>query len=196
MGYFYSLGISFDNENIAQECISEFKRTEIKLSDSTCLECHSEISKSIYLDNVPQQYICCFHPNGMGDLNTEIKLFTRPYFYEIQKAFYSFLYSLKLPFNYALWEAEGADRIISDDLATYLKRYGYDKHYGFGKDEIGDPNASHFSGFEASYFEDKRYLDGLIMSEKKYSMIKEQFKEFEIFKDGYFWLPINKEIKN
>lgn len=73
----------------------------------------------------------------MGDRQTELKLFNRPYFYEIQKAFYSFLYGLELPFNYALWEAEGADSIITSDLATDIKRDGFDKHYGFRKDEVG-----------------------------------------------------------
>lgn len=195
MGYFYSLAISFDSINDAEECLVEFKKANLLLSDFTVVDCASSIVESCYSDNKLKQYICNIRPKGMGDAETNKKLFERPYFYEIRDHIYQFLFQLQLPYNYALWEAEATDRILTDDLETDLRRDGIGGHYGLGKDEVGDPNASYFSGFGSNYYEDKRYLDGVVISESKFPRIRVECPGFEEFKSGYNWLPVKRENK-
>jgi hypothetical protein len=190
MSYTYSLGISFNTNREAQKCLMEFNNSPLVLSDSVVIDCATSVVNSCYPRNIPKQYICVISPKGMRDSKTNKKLFERPYFYEIRDLFYQFLFQLQLPFNYALWEMEGADRILTDDLATELKRNGIGGHYGLGKDELGDPNAHCFSGFGSSYYQDKRYLDGLVIAESKFPGINIEFPDFEEFKSAYNWLPV------
>lgn len=193
MGYFYSLGISFDTADDAQQCCKALREQNLILSDSTIVDFDIEIQKGTF-NNAKQQYICGLFPNGMDDWKTNFKLFELPYFYEIRDQLYSFLFNYSFPFNYAHWEAEAADRLIEDVASEFLETNSLNQHHGFGKDEFGDPNASYFSKKNSDYYQNKKYWDGLVISKSKIPINSVATSSFLEFKPGYLWLPV--EIKN
>ncbi len=190
MGYFYSLGATFNEEQDAINFKSEIDNKELILSDLTPVIISCYISKTVYNNGSPEQYVTVCTPHGLEYPFPDKKLFTVPLFYEIRDFMYDILYSSNILYNYAFYELEGADRILTDEMKFDIKEYG------IGEKNISDSSAQYCSKNAPEYYYSKRLLDGLVISELTYPMIQNDFPEFEIFKKGYYWLPIPKYKTN
>jgi len=184
MAYSYSLGVIFNTEIQAKDFKSQFEKQKFQLNDLTDIEITIYLSNTVY-DNSDYQHfaINCF-VNDLSYPNGDSQLFKSQNFYRIRDLMYDFLINYKGDFNYALYELEGADKILTDEMKTELETYG------IGKTENGDKNASYCSQNAPEYYYSKRILDGLIISESIYPKIQIDFPEFTKFKKGYYWLPV------
>ena len=182
MGYFYSLGVNFDNRDLAEDCNQKIKSFEIKLSDNTIVEVETYIYEE-KLTNGKTRYQSQIFPKGLECGKGSIKLFSKPYFYEIRKKLYSFLNQLDLEFNYAFYEFEGADYFLDEDVVQEINE--------FGIGEIKqDTNAAFMLNFDVEYYLPKRQFDGLVLSEKLYNLLEDK-SNFVEFKSKYMWLALN-----
>lgn len=184
MGAFYSLGITFDNIENAENCKSEFEKYKYYLSDNTEVGFRIFITKCDYLLNEKEQFTCGIFPLGLELPNANLKLLEGKYFYEIRTSIYTFVKDLKLSFNFAFYEFEGADFVQDNNPIFEILESGY------GKIESGEPNGYFLGLYDSSDFLPKRYLDGLVISNTICDRNLTDLKEFENFKEGYLWLKL------
>ncbi|WP_312388909.1 hypothetical protein [Chryseobacterium sp.] len=194
MGWYYSLGIVFENENLLTDCKNKFPHI-LKLSNGNNVRIITEISNVEDSDNLVFQIL----PYGLSTDNLVNRniLFTRPYFYEIRNFLYTQLFDLKVNFKIALFDLEAGDLLMQNTVISDINEIGIDA-FKFGYPNIfnieGDVNASSLSGnHPPEYYIPKRYLDGLILHKKEFELIKDK-SEFQLFKENYYWIPI-KEFK-
>lgn len=184
MGYFYTMGIHFYEEQAAQNCKEQIEYLKIRLSDSTQVEKYVHILK----DTLPSGrncYIVDIYLKGLQYMVGDKKLASKPFFYEIRSVLYNYLTSLDLAYNYAFFEFEGAERFLDEDILATLNKYGIDEVRA-----EGDPNAATLADNPAEYYYPKRYLDGLVISADIYNLLTIDKSAFEVFKEEYYWLPI------
>lgn len=184
MGAFYSLGITFDNIENAENCKFEFEKYKFFLSDNTEMSFRIFVLKCDYLLNGKEQFTCGIFPIGLEIPNPNLKLLKGKYFYEIRTALYNFLKDLKFSFNFAFYEFEGADFVQDNNPITEILEHGY------GKIESGEPSGYFLGLYNSLDFLQKRYLDGLVISNAICEKDLTDLKEFENFKDGYLWLQL------
>lgn len=181
MGYFYTLGINFNNRDLAEDCNRQIKNFEIKLSDNTIVEISTYIYEEKLIDG-EIHFQSQIYPKGLEYSLGNRNLLSKPNFYEIRKKFYAFLMELNIEFNYAFYEFEGADYFLDENIIQEINKYG-----------IGevkkDTNAASMLNFDVEYYLPKRYFDGLILSEKLFNLL-ENNSNFVKFKNKYMWLPI------
>ena len=184
MAYSYSLGVIFNTEIQAKDFKTEFERQKFQLKDLTDIGISISLNNTVY-DNSDYQHfaVSCF-VQGLSYPSGDSQLFEIENFYRIRDSMYDFLVNYNGDFNYALYELEGADKILTGEIKSELKTYG------IGKIESGDKNASYCSENEPQYYYSKRLSDGLIVSESVYPKVQTDFPEFTEFKKGYCWLPI------
>lgn len=182
MGVFYSLGITFDTIENAENCKLEFEKFDFSLSDNTKIDFRIFVTKCDYLLKEKEQFTCGIFPLGLELPNTNLKLLKGKYFYEIRTALYTFLQDLKISFNLAFYEFEGSDFLQDNNPINEILEYGY------GAIESGEPNGYFLGLYNSSDFLPKRYLDGLVISETIYKSHFTDFKEFISFKENYLWL--------
>ena len=173
MGYFWSMGISFQNKELAEKCKTEID--SLVLSDNTLVGLGKYISENKKL----QTYILQIYPEGMEIAENE-KLFSYPFFQEIRNQLYNFVLGLKIEYNIAFYEFEAADYLLNDDVIEDILSFG------LGEIRMKQSNVLYFD--EENYIP-KRYLDGLILSNNEYKKIAIRYPEFKPYKDGYVWLP-------
>ena len=184
MAYSYSLGVVFNTEVQAKNFKIEFEKQKFQLKDSSEIRLHSSLRTTFYDNSANQHFAIACYVEGMTFPHVNLQLFEAQIFYSIRNLMYDFLLEYSGDFNYALYELEAADRILSEEMKPELKAYGIGKTYS------GDANASYCSGNEPKSYYSKRLLDGLIVSESIYPEIQTDFPEFPKFKNGYYWLPI------
>jgi hypothetical protein len=182
MGWFYTLGINFNDRELAEVCNQKIMNFEIKLSDNTIVEIATYIYEEKLIDGI-SRYQSQILPKGLEYGLGNRKLLSKPYFYEIRNKIYSFLIELDIEFNYAFYEFEGADTFLDENIIEYLNEVGI----GEVKKDI---NASSMLSFDDDYYLPKRYFDGLIISEKLFNLLENK-SNFEVFKEKYMWLPLN-----
>ena len=184
MGAFYSLGISFNNIENAENCKSQFEKYNFVLSDNTEMLFRIFILKCDYLINGKNQYVCGIFPLGLEIPNLNQKLLKGKYFYEIRNLLYDFIRNLNLDFNFAFYEFEGADFVQDNNPIDEISIYGY------GEIVSGEPVGYFLGLYNPKDFLQKRYLDGLIISNKIWNKDILNINEFETFKEGYLWLKL------
>ena len=182
MGYFYSLGVNFNERELAEKCNQKVKNFEIKLTDDSIVEVNTYVYEEKLIDG-KFRYQSQIFPEGMQCSTGNRKLLSKPYFYEIRNKLYSFLYELDMEFNYAFYEFAGADCFLDEDVVEQINKFG------IGTTEK-DKNASFMGFFNVDYYLPKRHLDGLILSERMFSNIEDK-NSFEEFKNKYMWLPFD-----
>lgn len=179
MAFVWSFGIKFN-------CLEDAEKTKSKinkiiLSDKTEIALYKGIS---YKDGDITLRECTL--DLMAE-NMQIagnqKLLSFPFFYEIRDTFYQFLLDKEINFTMALFEFEGADRIAHEDIINDINQYGLGEI--LNSDNCVDLKVSD------SIYQNKRILDGLVLSKEKLEKLKKEYSElFEPFKTGYYWLPI------
>lgn len=184
MGLFYSLGVTFDSIEEAKNCKIEFEKRKIFLSDNTEINFQISVLKCGYLLNKKEQFTCGIFPIGLEIPNANLKLFKGKYFYEIRNGIYTFLQDLKLSFNFAFYEFEGADFVQCDNPIIEILQYGFGEIYS------GEPNGSFLGLYNSSDFLPKKYLDGLIISDRICDKKFKNSKELNTFKEGYLWIKL------
>ncbi len=177
MGFYWSMGISFSNKEIAENCQKTLKN--IKLSDGRTVNLSSNILLQTNFDIQPD-YVLEIFPEEM-EIDGNRRNLAFPFFSEIREQLLQFIKELKLDFKIAFCECEGADRVTNENIINWINEEG------IGEIRDSEPNDTHFD--QKNYIP-KRYFDGLILSNKEYERLKNQHIEFEYFKDGYVWLPI------
>lgn len=186
MGLFYSLGVIFDEKTQAESFLNDLNRQIIVLSDSTVVPTISSISLTSFRNVYEQKYVVSLFPGGLeiGRLSNK-KFISKPFFYEIRDFIYHFLFVTNHEFRYALYDLEGADKLITDHLMDEIL------NDGIGEIENGDKLASYcFSEKKPGYYYSKRLLDGLVISDSEYPNVQIDFPAFTEFKKGYSWLPL------
>lgn len=185
MGFFYTMGINFDNEQAAEICKKQIDDLKIILSDGTQVEKFVQMCK----DELPSgkiSYNIDVYPKGLQYMVGDEKLASKPFFYEIRTILYTFIRNMNLVFNYAFFEFEGADQFMNQDIIVELNKYG------IGPVNIeGDPNASTLSCFPVDYYCSKRYLDGLIIKDEIYNQLTIDKSAFSVFRENYYWLAVS-----
>lgn len=194
MGWYYSLGIVFENENLVNDCKNKFSQI-LKLSNGTEVKMRTEVHKLEYSDDLVLQVL----PYGLSTDSFEGRdiLFKRPYFYEIRDFLYKQLLNLNKNFKTALFELEAGDYLMGNDIIIEeLNVRGIGEiAFGYSYGSNGDCNASHLSGkHPPEYYIAKRYVDGLILNKNEFDRLKINQSEFQIFKENYYWIPL-KEFK-
>ena len=182
MGFFYSLGINFDDLESAQTCKSKMISYKIQLSDLSIVDKTISIYKS-KLTGGKIQYQVQIFPDGLQYVTGNKKLASPAFFYEIRSRLYEFLLSSVFYYNYAFFEFEGADYFLDVDIAAYLNIHG------IGKIKEGDDNAASIAQYVATDFTSKRFLDGLVLSNILYKELENK-SDFQKFNDNYMWLPV------
>ncbi len=177
MGFYWSMGISFSDKQIAENCQANFK--EIILSDGRIVNLNSYILLQTNFDLKPD-YVLEIFPEEM-EIDGNRKNLEFPFFGEIREKLFQFIKKLKLDFNIAFCEFEGADRVTNENIIHWIN-----------EDGIGEINYKELNDvfFDLRSYVPKRYFDGLILSDMEYERLKNQRAEFEYFKKGYVWLPI------
>ena len=177
MGFYWSMGISFSDKQIAENCQANFK--EIILSDGRIVNLNSYILLQTNFDLKPDYVLEIFREEKEIDGNRKNLEF--PFFGEIREKLFQFIKKLKLDFNIAFCEFEGADRVTNENIIHWIN-----------EDGIGEINYKELNDvfFDLRNYVPKRYFDGLILSDMEYERLKNQRAEFEYFKKGYVWLPI------
>ena len=177
MGFYWSMGISFDEKIIAEYCKANLKN--ITLSDGRIVNLDTYILLQTNFDLKPD-YVVEIFPEEM-EIDGNRRNLEFPFFGEIRDHLFQFIRELKLDFNIAFCECEGADRVTNENIISWIN------DDGIGKIRNREENDMHFD--KRNYIP-KRYFDGLILSNKEYNRLKVKHNEFECFKDGYMWLPI------
>lgn len=189
MGWYYSLGIVFENENLLNDCKKTFSQI-LKLSNGTEVRMTTEVHKVEYSNNVVLQLL----PYGLSTdtFNGRDVLFKRPYFYEIRDFLYKQLLNLNINFKTALFELEAGDYLIENDIIEELNIRGIGGiTFGYSYVSGGDVNASSISGkHPPEYYIAKRYFDGLILNKKEFYRLRTNQSEFQTFKENYYWIPL------
>jgi hypothetical protein len=177
LGAFYSFGITFNKLEDAEFCKLSFENYDLQLSDSTIVDSRIFTRECDYLLNDKKQFICVIFPRGLELPNENPKLLQAKYFYEIRDLLYKFLIQIKLEFNIAFFEFEGADFI--QDNSPLMEIEDYDNYYVGLNEYFGD----------SQDFIQKKYLGGLVISTSVIKANPLNFNGFEIFKIGYSWIP-------
>lgn len=177
------MGINFATGHEAFECQKALEDFQIILSDFTIVQCRVHLYISEILNSL-SPYQIDIYPEGMQYVTGNVKLATKPFFYEIRSHLYSTILNLEYNFTSAFFEFEGSDFIKDTDIAQDINLYG------IGKTQEGDRQAASLFNFEPTYYDSKRFCDGLIISEEIYNSIITDRDHFSVFKPGYFWLPL------
>ncbi|RXR20251.1 hypothetical protein [Flavobacterium stagni] len=177
MGYFWSMGISFRDKQIAENCQAELK--EIKLSDGRLVNFSCYILPQTDFDIEPN-YVLEIYPEEM-EIDGRRKNLEYPFFDEIRNQLLQFVRDLKLNFEIAFCECEGADRVTHTNLINCINENGIEEY-------LSSENIDIYLNPENPY--PKRYFDGLILSKNEYERLKIKYPEFKKFKENYLWLPI------
>ncbi len=179
MAFIWSFGIKFKNLEDAEAVKSQIDK--IPLSDGT----EVGLYKSIVYQNGDLSLKECtldLFPHDMQVAGNQ-KLLSFPFYYEIRDYFYQFLQNLKIDFDAALFEFEGADRIAHNDVVEDINQYGVGEIYN--SNNHADLMVSN------SIYQNKRILDGLVLSKENFEKLKDEYSNFfEPFKHEYYWLPI------
>ncbi len=183
MGYFYSLGVNFDDLETLDSFKKEIEKSYILLSNSLKVSLTFQTAENKIPNNSNSFQLIIF-PEGLQYMCGDKNFAGRPYFYEIRSKLYEFLINYEHTFNHAFFEFEGADFLIDNNIGNYINTYG------IGDIQSGDKNAASLCDFEALYYDSKRFLDGLIISESIFSSLTTDKSYFEKFKKGYYWLPV------
>ncbi|WP_291133261.1 hypothetical protein [Flavobacterium sp. UBA7682] len=173
MGYFWSMGISFKNKELAEQCETEID--SLILSDNTFVG----LKKYVEQNEKLQTYILGIYPEGMEIAESE-KLFSYPFFQEIRNQLNNIVLNLEIEYNIAFYEFEAADYLLNEDIVEDIS------NYGLGEIRERDFNVLYF---DEEHYIPKRYFDGLILSNDEYKKIAMAYPEFEPYKKGYVWLP-------
>lgn len=189
MGLNYSFGITFSDKRDAELCYNDFRNEKNVLSSEKNVNLSSHIYE--HADNKILQeklYVLCVSINGLGNVGLNTSLFEQSNFYTIRDFFYKYLKGIKFDFEFAHFELEAADYLMcaadmTEDIGWLLKN-----------ESDGDENAAKVSGIDKSNFLSKKYIDGIVVSEKNYKKLSNYLSEFQIFKPNYYWLPV-KEFK-
>lgn len=183
MAFVWSCGIQFNTLVDAEKAKNEIGN--ITLSDGSSVELYKEII-SVDVKQETRSYTLCLMAHQMQIAGNE-NLLSFPFYYEIRDFFYHFIYKLKNDFNLALFEFEGADRIAFDNVIQWINEYGLGEI--LNSDTCPDLKVSE------SVFQEKRLLDGLIISDKMRENLKEEYLNFFVpYKKGYFWLPLKTKL--
>ncbi|MGX7666380.1 hypothetical protein [Flavobacterium pedocola] len=177
MGFYWSMGISFSDKQIAENCQATLKK--INLSDGRIVNLYSNILSQTNFDTQPD-YVLEIFPEEM-EIDGNRRNLEFPFFGEIRDQLFQFIKELKLDFKIAFCECEGADRVTNENIINWINEDGIGE---IRNREVND------LGFDPRNYIPKRYFDGLILSNNEYKRLKKQHIEFEYFKDGYVWLPI------
>ena len=165
MGFYWSMGISFSDKQIAENCQANFK--EIILSDGRIVNLNSYILLQTNFDLKPD-YVLEIFPEEM-EIDGNRKNLEFPFFGEIREKLFQFIKKLKLDFNIAFCEFEGADRVTNENIIHWIN-----------EDGIGEINYKELNDvfFDLRNYVPKRYFDGLILSDMEYERLKNQRAEF------------------
>ena len=175
MGWYYSLGIVFNNQIDAELCCNDFKNRKIVLSNGDEVILEPDVSE--HEDNEASEeklYILRVFIEGLGTSNTNVKLYEEPYFYEVRDFFYNYLKKLNIDFEFAHYELEAADMLMGSQTLEYIIFL--------------------FENNSKSQFLSQKYVDGIVISLNNFNKLEKFKSEFQIFKENYYWLPI-KEFK-
>lgn len=189
MGLNYSFGITFNDKEFAELCCNNFRNQKIVLSPEKNVSLGSHVYE--HADNKILQeklYVSSVSIDGLGNVGLDMSLFEQSNFYTIRNFFYESLKEIKFDFEFAHFELEAADYLMcavdmTDDIGWLIKN-----------EYEGDENAAKISGTDKSNFLSKKYIDGIVVSEKNYKKLSNYSSEFQDFKPDYYWLPV-KEFK-
>jgi hypothetical protein len=175
MGLFYSLGIVFNNQTDAELLCNEFKNKKIVLSNHDEVSLKPDVSEHEDNDTFEEKlYILRVFIEGLGTSNTILKLYEKPYFYEIRDFFYDYLKNLNIYFEFAHYELEAADMLISSETLEYIIYL--------------------FENYSKSELLSRKYVSGMVISLDNFNKLEKFKDEFQPFKENYYWIPI-KEFK-
>jgi hypothetical protein len=179
MGWYWSMGISFKEKQIAEKC--QERLLDIKLSDNRVVQLKSHILLQTDF-NLKPDFVLEIFPERM-EIDGDRKNLEYPYFIEIKIQLLQFIKELDLKFEISFFEFEGADRVTNENIIKWINNDG-----------IGDILVKDYNNLysDSKYYTPKRYLDGLILSMEQHDLILNKIPEFINFKDGYVWLPISK----
>lgn len=177
MGYYWSMGISFDDKFTAENFQLGLK--EINLSNGKSVKLDSHILLQTNFNN-NANYVVEVFPKEM-EIDGRRQNLNYPFFNEIKEQLYYLVKISKFDFNIAFFEFEGADRVTNENIISWINEFG------IGEIRNAEPNDSNF---DPRNYIPKRYFDGLILSCKEFRKLKVKYKEFKYFKDDYVWLPI------
>ncbi|MWB94190.1 hypothetical protein GON26_07435 [Flavobacterium sp. GA093] len=169
MGYFWSMGISFKNIELAEQANSNIGN--LILSDNTFVA----LKKHIVFNAKLKTHVLTIYPEGM-EFGDGKKLFSHPFFQDIKVQLNDIVLNLETDFNIAFFEFEAADYLEHDDIVEDILTLG------LGEIKMSDPNSPYF---EEEYYVAKRYYDGLILSNDEYKKIAVRYPQFKYFKNGY-----------
>lgn len=185
MAFVWSCGIQFNSFKDAEK--AKDKIDKITLSDGSIIGVYKEILCKEFQFS-PNHYTLCLMAHQM-QIAGDKKLLSFPYFYEVRDTFYHFIHNLDIEFNLALFEFEGADKIAFDDTFHLINNYGIG--------QILNSNTCPELRVSDTIFQEKRLLDGLVISDKMKKELKVEYsKFFEPYKKGYSWLPVKKQNIN
>jgi hypothetical protein len=177
MGYYWSMGISFDDKPTAENFQAGLE--EINLSDGRSAKLDSHILLQTSFNNLAD-YVVEIFPKEM-EIDGERKNLNYPYFNEIKNQLYRFIRKSEFDFNIAFFEFEGADKVTNENIISWINEFG------IGEIQEVEPNDNFF---DPRNYSPKRYFDGLILSNNEFSKLKPNYAEFKYFKENYVWLPI------
>jgi hypothetical protein len=173
MAFVWTLGIEFKSFEEAEICSAKLDKVILSDASEIPLRKFNQRKNS----NI-QKHIIMFMPENMQFAGND-KLISNPFFYDIFDQFYQFIFNLEMNFDVALFGLEGGDRIL-DDAVDYINEFGL----GFKSNNI-DGYVKDGVGLGQNYF------DGLVLSNDEFQRLRNIHRQnFEIFKPGYFWLPV------